>query len=151
MNRKLICLVLAMLLLAGVAAAETGGRFTLRFDEGFRLSLPEGWVSYPAEGTNARYILGDGAGRYLYVLVQPSPYADFDALSAAIDAREDWGRTSPLELDGQSFAAFIVPELNASGCSTLLGSEVFTFLFTPQDDSDYMLAVAQIMASFVKN
>ena len=151
MNRKLICLVLAMLLLAGVAAAETGGRFTLRFDEGFRLSLPEGWVSYPAEGTNARYILGDGAGRYLYVLVQPSPYADFDALSAAIDAREDCGKTSPLDLNGQPFAAFIVPGLNASGCATLLNGEALTFLFTPQDDSDYMLAVAQIMASFVKN
>ena len=150
MNRKLICLVLAMLLLAGVAAAETGGRFTLRFDEGFRLSLPEGWVSYPAEGTNARYILGDGAGRYLYVLVQPSPYADFDALSAAIDAREDWGKTSPLDLNGRAFAAFIAPALNASACATLLNGETLVFLFTPQDDSDYMLTAAEIMASYAE-
>ena len=150
MKKKLISLVLAMLLLAGSAIAEPGGRFTLRFDEGFRLSLPEGWVSYPAEGTNARYVLGDGAGRYLYVLLQPSPYDDFEALSAAIDAREDWGGTGSLDLNGRTFAAFIVPALNASGCATLLDGQALTFLFTPQDDSDYMLTVAEIMASYAE-
>ena len=145
MKKAMLCLLIALCL--GSAVAE-GSAFTLRFDEGFSLSLPEGWVSYPVEDETIRYALGDGAGHYMYILTQPSVFGDFDALRAAIDAREDWGRTSPLELDGQSFAAFIVPELNASGCSTLLGSEVFTFLFTPQDDSDYMLTVAEIMAGY---
>ena len=149
MIRRALCLVLALLLCAGLAAlAEGGETFTLRFEEGFRLSLPEGWVSYPAEGTNARYILGDGAGRYLYVLVQPSPYEDVDALQAAIDQRKDCGKASPLDLNGQPFAAFIVPDMNASGCATVLNGQAITFLFTPQDDSDYMLTVARIMASF---
>ncbi len=146
MKRVLVILLFICLMMPCVLAE--GSAFTLRFDEGFSLSLPEGWVSYPVEDETIRYALGDGAGRYMYILTQPSAFGDFDALRAAIDAREDWGRTSPLELDGQSFAAFIVPELNASGCSTLLGSEVFTFLFTPQDDSDYMLTVAEIMAGY---
>lgn len=130
------------------AGAET---FELRFDEGFSLRIPRGWVSYPIEDAAIRYALGDGEGRYLYILGQSADFADFEAMRAAIDAREDCGKTSPLDLNGQPFAAFIVPGLNASGCATLLNGEALTFLFTPQDDSDYMLAVAQIMASFVKN
>jgi len=130
------------------AGAET---FELHFDEGFSLRIPRGWVSYPIEDAAIRYALGDGEGRYLYILGQSADFADFEAMRAAIDAREDCGKTSPLDLNGQPFAAFIVPGLNASGCATLLNGEALTFLFTPQDDSDYMLAVAQIMASFVKN
>ena len=145
MKKTMLCLLVALCLCSALAE---GGAFTLRFDEGFSLSLPEGWVSYPVEDESIRYALGDGAGHYMYILTQPSAFGDFDALRAAIDAREEWGKTSPLELDGQSFAAFIVPNLNASGCATLLGSEVFTFLFTPQDDSDYMLTVAEIMAGY---
>ncbi len=148
MKKKLFCLLLALLLGASGALAEGGERFTLRFEEGFRLTLPAGWVSYPASDGAIRYALGDGAGHYLYVLIQPSPYPDFDALREAIDARADCGKTSPLDLNGQPFAAFIVPDLNASGCATLLGDRALTFLFTPQDDSDYMLAVAEIMASY---
>ena len=149
MKRKLLCAVLALLLCAGLAAlAEGGETFTLRFEEGFRLSLPAGWVSYPVGDETIRYALGDGAGHYMYILIQPSPYEDFDALRAAIDAREDCGRTSPLDLNGQPFAAFIVPGLNASGCAAQLDGQAITFLFTPQDDSDYMLTVARIMASF---
>ena len=141
---------MALALGAGGALAEAGERFTLRFPEGFSLSLPAGWVSYPIEDATIRYALGDGAGRYLYVLAQPSPFSDFDDVRAAIDAREDLGKTSPLDLNGQPFAAFIAPELNASGCATLLGGELITFLFTPQDDSEYMLTVAQIMASYAR-
>ena len=36
----------------------------------------------------------------------------------------------------------------ANNLSKLLNGEMLTFLFTPQDDSDYMLTVAEIMASF---
>ena len=71
-----------------------------------------------------------------------------DALCAQIDARDDLGKTSPLDLNGQPFAAFIAPGLNASGCATLRNGEALTFLFTPQDDSQYMLTVAEIMASY---
>ncbi|MBR1820161.1 MAG: hypothetical protein IJ769_00915 [Clostridia bacterium] len=150
MKKKLVCLLLALCLCAACALAEDAGaeKFTLRFDEGFSLSLPAGWVSYPVADSTIRYALGDGDGRYMYVLAQTAAFADFEAMRAALDAREGWGKTSPLDLNGQSFAAFIVPELNASGCATLLNGELLTFLFTPQDDADYMLTVAEIMASY---
>ena len=37
---------------------------------------------------------------------------------------------------------------NVSGCATVLNGAVLTFLFTPQDDSDYIMQVAEIMGSF---
>ena len=151
MKKVWIGLLLAALLCAACALAEDGDTFALRFDEGFSLSIPAGWVSYAVDDPTIRYALGDGEGRYMYILVQPSPYADFEAMRAAIEEREDCGKPSPLDLNGQPFAAFIVPGLNASGCATLLGGEALTFLFTPQADSDYMLTVAKIMASFNTN
>ena len=147
MKKLLVCL-LALALCAGLALAETGATFALRFDEGFRLSLPEGWVRYPPEGEGVRYILGDGAGRWMYILAEPSDLAGFDALREAVDAHAGWGRSSLLDLNGQPFAAFIAPELNASACATLLNGETLTFLFTPQDDPDFMLTAAEIMASY---
>lgn len=149
MRRKLVCLLLALCLCAAGALAETEAKtFALRFDEGFTLSLPEGWVSYPAGEGAIRYALGPGDGaRYLYILVQRTEIADFDALREAIEANGECGKTSPLDLNGVAFAAFIAPRLNASGCATLRDGKVITFLFAPQDDSDYMLAAAGIMAS----
>ena len=147
--KRMLITVLIVSLLTTCALAE-GGAFTLRFDEGFRLSLPEGWVSYPSGGGAIRYALGDGAGRYMYILFEETALEDFDALRQAIDAHDGWGKSSPLDLNGQPFAAFVAKDLNASGCATLLDGEALIFLFTPQDDSDYMLTVARIMASWTR-
>ena len=148
MMRRVLCLLMVLALGAGCAPAEGGEAFALRFAEGFSLTLPAGWVSYPLEDGTIRYALGDGAGHYMYVLAQAAAFDSVDDLRAAIDARADLGKASPLDLNGQPFAAFIAPELNASGCATLLGGELVTFLFTPQDDSEFMLTAAQIMASY---
>lgn len=150
MLKKWCCILLALCLCAACAAAEsTDPTFDLRFDEGFTLSLPEGWVSYSIEDEDIRYALGDGTGeRFLYILARSVDYADFDEMQAALEAGGQCGKTSALDLNGQPFAAFIAPELNASGCATLFNGEMLTFLFTPQSDSDYMLTVARIMASF---
>ena len=146
MMKKLMCLALALCLLGAVALAG-GETFTLRFDEGFTMTLPAGWVSYPAGEGPIRYALGPaGGGRYLYILAQETDIGDFDAMRAAIEASGVCGKTSPLELNGVQFAAFIAPDLNASGCATIHGGELLTFLFTPQDDSDFMLVAAEIMA-----
>ena len=146
MRKMLVCLAVALCLCAVSALAEAG-TFTLRVDEGFTLTLPSGWVSYPAGEGPIRYALGAGDGvRYLYILAQSTDIVDFDAMRGAIEARGDCGRTSPLELNGRDFAAFIAPEMNASGCATIHNGELITFLFTPQDESDYMLLAAQIMA-----
>ena len=145
--KKTVCLLLLICLIALGAAAGAEG-ITLGFDEGFRLTLPEGWVSYAPSGPAVRYILGDGSGeRFLYILAQNTAFADFDELRAALDAREDCGKASALELDEHPFAAFIMPDQNASGCATLWNGETLVFLFTPQSDSNYMITVAEIMAS----
>lgn len=145
--RKLLCVVTALCLCVAVALAEAE-RFTLRFDEGFALSLPEGWVSYPAGEGPIRYALGAGDGtRYLYILIQSMEIDGFDAMRAAIEANGVCDSTSPLELNGREFAAFVAPTLNASGCATFRDGQLITFLFTPQDDSDFMLEAAKIMAS----
>ena len=150
MLKKLLCLILALCLFAAFAVAEEGGpTFTLAFDEGFSLALPEGWVSYPATDRTIRYALGDGSGeRFLYILAEPTALASFEEVQAALESGEGIGKTSALDLNGQPFAAFIAQDLNASGCATLLNGETITFLFTPQSDSEYMLTVARIMASF---
>ncbi len=148
MRKKLICLALALLLCAAtLAASAEGGTFALRFDEGFTISLPEGWVSYPAGNGPIRYALGPGDGaRFLYIQVQPTDIDNPDAMREAIEKSGQCGKTSPLELNGKDFAAFVAPDLNASGCATIHDGQLITFLFTPQDDSDYMLVAAEIMA-----
>ena len=74
----------------------------------------------------------------------------FDAMRAAIEANGVCDSTSPLELNGREFAAFVAPTLNASGCATFRDGQLITFLFTPQDDSDFMLEAAEIMAKETK-
>jgi hypothetical protein len=150
MKRRLLLWVIVALCLcaAGALSEEETKTFDLRFDEGFTLSLPEGWVSYPALEGPIRYILGAGDGaRFLYILVQPAPDGGFEAMRAAIEANADCGSTSPLDLNGRAFAAFIAPRLNASGCATMVDDKVVMFLFAPQDDSEYMLTAAGIMGS----
>lgn len=147
MKRWFAALLALALLCAACACAEDGGGFELRFEDGFSLTLPAGWVSYPARD-GVRYALGDGAGRYLYILARDGDFADFAALQAAVARREHCETTGELDLNGQPFAAFIASDINASGCATLLDGRAFVFLFTPQDDADYMQVVAQVMASF---
>ena len=150
MLKKILCLFLILCLCAACALAEEAvPKFTLAFDEGFTLALPEGWVSYPVEDDVIRYALGDGSGeRFLYILAEPTELETFEAVQAALESGEGIGKTSALDLNGQPFATFIAQDLNASGCATLLNGETLTFLFTPQTDSEYMFTVAQIMASF---
>ena len=152
--KKWICAILALCLCAGCALAETGNAFTLWFDDAFSLNLPEGWVSYPVAAEDAQagilYALGDASGeRLLYIQRQTVPALDsFEALKEAIEAREDCDKVQQLEMNGQAFASFIMSGENVSGCATLLGGDVLTFLFQPQDDADYIAQVAEIMGSF---
>ena len=151
--KKLLCILLLMCLCASVAFADAEDTIKLRFEDGFSLSLPQGWVRYEVSEADAaeglRYILGDGNGeRFLYIRKQVTELSDMDALRAEIDARPDCSRSSALDLNGQDFASFIIPDLNASGCVTLIDGHLLSFLFTPQDSKEYMLLVAEIMASF---
>ena len=152
--KRLISLLAALCLcFCGALAAESDDVFTLWFEDGFSLSIPEGWVLYPTSAQQAadgiRYILGDGqGGRYLHIRMEDTDLRDFEALRAGIEAREDCSKPNELSLNGQPFASFVLRSANASGCATLHNGQLLTFLFTPQDDQDYMLLLAKIMASF---
>lgn len=147
--KKLFCLLLILLMTAAPAMAQGDEMFTLWFEEGFSLDLPEGWVSYPVNETgdsDIRYILGDKDGsRYLYVVIRESTHSTIQSLDAALSGHESYQKTGDLTFSGQKFLAFIDPSQNISGCMTLLDGDLLSFIFTPQNDSDYMLLAASIM------
>ena len=151
--KKLFCRVMALCMLASCACAQSNDTFTLWFEDGFSLSIPEGWVYYAVStddaGAGVRYVLGDGNGsRYMYIQRQSTDISDVSALVEAIDDREDWEKTSELRFNDQEFIAFIVPDCNISGCATILDGDFLTFVFSPQNDSVYMLTATEIMQSF---
>lgn len=135
------------------ADAAPGDAFTLWFEEGFGLSVPEGWVSYPVAEEDAaagvRYALGDGKGEnFLYIQAQPTLLEDVGALSERIEADERLSRTGDLVFGGTPFVAFIDEARGVSGCATLWRGELVIFLFTPQSDSAFMMTATELMETF---
>ena len=125
----------------------------LWFEEGFGLTFPAGWVRYAVSeadrAAGIRYALGDGSGEhFLYVQMQSTRLDGIEALSGLIGQTEGIEKTGDLTFGEAPFVAFIDDAQNASGCATLWGGEIVTFLFTPQDDSAYMMAATEIMESF---
>ncbi len=123
------------------------------FEEGFGLSLPGDWLSYPVSDADRaagiRYALGDAAGaNMLYVQFKPTRMADTDALAEAVETTDGLDKTGTLTFGGRDFVTFIDSRQNASCCATLWGDELAVFVFTPQSDSDFMLTASQLMESF---
>ena len=134
---------------AGPGTAEE--TFRLWFEEGFGLSIPAGWYSYPVSeadrAAGLRYILGDGQ-RYLYVQAQPTRLADAGALSALVEENGNLEKTGDLTFGGTPFVAFIDRDRDISGCAALWGREIIAFLFTPQSNSAFMGIATNVMESF---
>lgn len=123
------------------------------FEEGFGLTFPGGWVSYPVaeedRESGVRYALGDGTGeRSLYIQFKPTGAADVTALSEAVENTESLSKTGDLSFGGTNFVTFIDARQNASCCATIWGGEMLAFVFTPQSDSDFMLTASRLMESF---
>ena len=123
------------------------------FEEGFGLSLPEGWVSYTVadadRAAGLKYILGDGSGeRLLYIQITPTRIADAEALGQVVEDAEEYAKTGALAFGGQDFVTFIDSAQNASCCATLLGDSLAVFMFTPQTDADFMLTATQVMETY---
>ncbi len=123
------------------------------FEEGFGLSLPGDWLSYPVSDADRaagiRYALGDSAGaNMLYIQFKPTRMADTDALAEAVESTDGLDKTGTLTFGGTDFVTFIDSRQNASCCATLWGDELAVFVFTPQTDSDFMLTASQLMESF---
>ncbi|MBR2697329.1 MAG: hypothetical protein IKE76_01950 [Clostridia bacterium] len=123
------------------------------FEEGFGLSLPGDWLSYPVSDADRaagiRYALGDATGaNMLYIQFKPTRMTDIDALAEAVESTDGLDKTGTLTFGGTDFVAFIDARQNASCCATLWGEELAVFAFTPQTDSDFMLTASQLMESF---
>ena len=137
--------------LTGEAEPEAG--VTVWFEEGFGLSIPEGWVSYPVQAADqaegVRYALGDGSGeRFLFIQLKPTALRNADALSSAIEGEDGLTKTGELSFGGNRFVAFIDLAQNASCCATIWGDRLAVFMFTPQSDADFMLTATQLMQTF---
>lgn len=165
--KKLFMLLLTACLLAGlcayaedglpspdeVSALEGADSFTVWFEEGFALTLPEGWMRYDVSdadrASGLRYALGDGFGtHFLYIQLTPTGLSDADALESALAACPDYARTGRLTFGGADFVTFIDAARSVSCCATVLGERLAVFIFTPQSDPDYMLAASKLMESF---
>ena len=123
------------------------------FEEGFGLSLPGDWLSYPVSdadrGAGIRYTLGHAtSANMLYIQFKPTRMTDTDALSEAVESTDGLDKTGTLTFGGTDFVTFIDSRQNASCCATLWGEELAVFAFTPQTDSDFMLTASQLMESF---
>ena len=126
---------------------------TVWFEEGFSLTFPAGWVSYPVSDADRarglRYALGDGAdGHFLCIQIKPTALADAKALADAVQAEENLTKTGTLKLNNTDFTCFIDSTNNASCCALIRNGSLVTFAFTPQSDADYMLTATQIMESY---
>lgn len=134
------------------AVAESEG-IEVWFTEGFGLTLPDGWVSYPVaeedQTAGVRYALGDGTGeRFLYIQITPTQLTSAAALTEAVDNEDTLTRSGELNFGGTDFVAFIDNAHNASCCATLWGESLAMFIFTPQSDSGFMLTATQVMETF---
>ncbi|MBR0368100.1 MAG: hypothetical protein IJH86_06875 [Clostridia bacterium] len=123
------------------------------FEEGFGLSVPGDWLSYPVSDADRaagiRYALGDAAGaNMLYIQFKPTRMTDTDALSEAVESTDGLDKTGTLTFGGTNFVTFIDSRQNASCCATLWGDALAVFAFTPQSDSGFMLTASQLMESF---
>lgn len=126
---------------------------TVWFEEGFCLTFPAGWVSFPVSDADRAhglcYALGDGTGgHYLYIQIKTTEFADAKALAAAVDEAESLTKTGTLKLNNTDFTCFIDANNNASCCALIRNASLVIFAFAPQSDADFMLTATQIMESY---
>ena len=132
---------------------EDSAGVSLWFEEGFELTLPEGWVSYPVSEADSvsgtRYALGDGTlSHFLYIQFNETTFTDIDALHDAVWEDDAYSKVGTLDVGGRQFVAFIDAERNISCSATLLGDELMLLLFAPQNDPDFMLTATRILETF---
>ena len=164
--KKIFCLLMALMLCAGFAAfAETEIQpaeiaapavietVALAFEDGFALDLPADWKYYPLNAEMAEmgviYCLSDAAGeRWMYIQKWQSDCADMDQLLEVISGASDPGNSGIRDFNGTEFIIYNIAAENVSCCAAMVDGEVLNFVFTPQDDMDFMAQAVQIIGTF---
>ncbi|MBP3410202.1 MAG: hypothetical protein J6M10_04305 [Clostridia bacterium] len=175
--KKILCMLLALMLLLGMACAESAATeaatpeapatpeasaapieapaepVVLGFEDGFSLELPAGWKYYALNDEMAAqgvlYCLSDAsAQRWLYIQSWDTDCADIDSLQDLID-RTAMPQTSGIyTFNGTDFVIYDLVEGDVSCCAALVDGRVLNFVFTPQSDAAFMATATQIIGSF---
>lgn len=170
--KKIMCMLLAILMLLGLACAETtateapatpevsaapteapAAPVILGFEDGFSLELPEGWKYYAINEEMAAqgvlYCLSDeSAHRWLYIQSWDTDCADIDSLKDLIDRTSAPQTSGVYTFNGTDFVIYDLVEGDVSCCAALVDGRVLNFVFTPQSDAAFMATATQIIGSF---
>lgn len=170
--KKILCMLLALLMLLGMANAEPAATeapaapeasaaptpapaapVVLGFEDGFSLELPAGWMYYTITEEMAAqgvlYCLSDeSAQRWLYIQSWNTDCTDIDSLQDLID-RTAMPQTSGIyTFNGTDFVIYDLVEGDVSCCAALVDGRVLNFVFTPQSDAAFMATATQVIGSF---
>ena len=136
-------------------ADETAAQesISLGFEDGFALDLPADWKHYDLTKEMAdmgvMYCLSDAkAERWLYIQSWRTGCTDMEALLEVISAASDPGNSGIREFNGTEFIIYNITAENVSCCAAMVDGRVLNFVFTPQDDMDFMAQAVQIIGTF---
>lgn len=147
--KKLFCILLVLLALISAAHAAPASDFVhLEFEDGFSLSIPSDWVSFPITPDLAEdgyiYCLGSAdVSRLMYIQRWPTDCATLSDLRTVLSERSEIIlRPSP-----DSFIMYQYAEGDCTGCMTLFSGDILNLLFLPQSDPQTMLLASAILQS----
>ena len=176
--KKLICLLISLLMLMGMALAEPEATTAaetpeasvqpdksaapmqspeipviIGFEDGFRLELPAGWKYYTITEEMAAqgvlYCLSDeSAQRWLYIQSWNTDCTDIDALQDLIERSAAPQTSGIYTFNGTDFVIYDLVEGDVSCCAALVDNRVLNFVFTPQSDAAFMATATQVIGSF---
>lgn len=146
--KRLICFLLALMLLIPAAFAEESAYVTreVAFEDGFTLEIPSDWVSYTLDPALADsgfiYCLGSEDGeRLMYIQRWSTSLTTLDELRASLGTREEI-ELHESDASAADFIFYSFTGADASGCMTLFDDTVLNFIFLPQSDPSTMLIAA---------
>ena len=126
---------------------------TLGFEDGFALDLPADWKHYPLTREMADmgvlYCLSNASGECrMYIQRWNTDCADMEQLLGVISAASDPGNSGIREFNGTEFIIYNIAAENVSCCAAMVDGRVLNFVFTPQNDMDFMARAVQIIGTF---
>lgn len=178
MMKRFICLLLSLLILMGMAFAESETSAAVEtpevsvqteesaapmqssslpvrvgFEDGFSLELPAGWKYYAITDEMAAqgvlYCLSDeSAQRWLHIQSWNTDCTDIDALQDLIDRTAAPQTSGIYTFNGTDFVIYDLVEGDVSCCAALVDGRVLNFVFTPQSDAAFMATATQVIGSF---
>ena len=160
--RKYLCMLLALMLLGGMALAETDAPATgepeteivavEETEDAVEEAEEPEETPAPAEEMaedGVIYCLSDAAGTgWLYIQNWSTDCADLDALKELIDRTTQLQTSGIYDFNGTDFVVYDLVEGDVSCCAVLMDGKALNLVFTPQSDADFMAVSAQILNTF---